>query len=506
MKEISLMCFALASLCAQAGGTPTFSVTVWRGETAYVEIPADAGHVMLEKTIYPLDGVSLSIYCFDDVAYETAPGGKGMRSRPDVLRKLHPGSGKGLESPAICRVSAAPDAKPGRRVFGRLEVTVVDRALPPPAKWKYSLDLWQHPWAVARYFNVKPFSDQHLAKMMPILRTLADCGCKTLTVTLLDRPWNGQCHDAYGSMVTRTKKADGSWSFDYSTFDRYVDMGRRCGVGPDIACYTMCPWGWMAAWCDADGKLHREKLLPGTPEFEDYWGDFLVDFASHLRSKGWFDDTYIAMDEREPEDVRKVVELVARKAPGMKISMAGNRKPSDFKDIAIDNYSQSLHYLTKDFFDELAPRREKGWRTTIYVCCTERRPNTFMESGADEGFWLGAYPYMAGFDGFLRWAANSWPEDPYRDASFKTASWRAGDTFLVYPEGEMSSRLLDLRRGVVAAEKLRIMREADEVTDAEIAEVVSRYGWLGAQAGKFDYGKFRSEVESLVSRPASRSM
>lgn len=506
MKEITLMCMALATLCAQASGTSAFSVTVWRGETAYVEIPAGVEYAMLEQTKCPRDGVSLSVCCFDGVAYETAPGGKGMRSRPDVMRKLPPESGMGLKAPAVCCVSAAPDATPGRRLFGQLEVTVVDRVLPPPAKWKYSLDLWQHPWAVARYFNVKPFSDQHLMKMEPILRTLADCGCKTLTVTLLDRPWNGQCHDAYGSMVKRIKKADGSWVFDYSTFDKYVEMGRMQGVGPDIACYTMCPWGWMATWCDEEEKMHRGKLLPGTPEFEDYWGGFLVDFASHLKSKGWFDNTYIAMDERAPEDVRKVAELVAHKAPGLKISMAGNRKPSDFNGIAIDNYSQSLHFLTKDFFDELAPRRAKGWKTTIYVCCTEKRPNTFMESGANEGFWLGAYPYMTGFDGFLRWAANSWPEDPYKDASFNTKSWRAGDTFLVYPNGEMSSRLLDLRRGVVAAEKLRIMRETGEVTDAEIADVVSRYGWLGAQAGKFDYDKFRLEVETLVSKPTMQSM
>ena len=82
-----------------------------------------------------------------------------------------------------------------------------------------------------------------------------------------------------------------------------------------------------------------------------------------------------------------------------------------------------------------------------------------MESPVDEGFYLGAYPVMVGFDGFLRWAANSWPEEPYKDASFKTKNWKAGDTFLVYPGGELSSRLIHLRAGVVAAEKMRILME-----------------------------------------------
>jgi hypothetical protein len=32
-----------------------------------------------------------------------------------------------------------------------LELTVRSRTLPPPSQWKTYLDLWQHPWAVARY-------------------------------------------------------------------------------------------------------------------------------------------------------------------------------------------------------------------------------------------------------------------------------------------------------------------------------------------------------------------
>ena len=79
--------------------------------------------------------------------------------------------------------------------------------------------------------------------MRPVWELLASAGQKTLTVTLLDRPWNHQCRDAYGSMIGRTKKDDGSWVFDYSIFDEYVTFGRSCGLGPHIACYTMCPWG-----------------------------------------------------------------------------------------------------------------------------------------------------------------------------------------------------------------------------------------------------------------------
>ena len=505
-----------------ASDARSFCASVWRGETAYVEIPEafrDMASSLAGRNAGP--DVSLTLLRFEEVQYDMVEraknekgkwynkvGGKG--SVPDVCREWKPGY---KSKPTMVKVVASPGAKPVKRVFelegpggghGSFELSVVDRVLPPAKHWKYFLDLWQHPWAVSRYFGVKPFSKEHYARMEPVWRALAESGCKALTVTLLDLPWNHQCYDGYHSMVGRVRNADGSWTFDYRLFDEYVAFGRGCGLGPDIACYTMCPWGYMVSWDEMVAKdtgtekeTRRVKALPGTPEFEDYWGAFLVDFAAHLKAKGWFEDAYIAMDERSPEDVRKIAEFIQKKAPGMKIAMAGNRKPSMFSGITIENFCLGLLHLRGDFLPELKPRREKGYRTTFYVCCTAAHPNTFMDSPADEGFWLGAYPVMIGFDGFLRWAANSWPEDPYKDASFRTKSWKPGDTFLIYPGGELSARLIALRSGVVAAEKMRILREERDV-ESEIARLAAPYGYRGAINNGFSFSKFRRGVEAFV--------
>ena len=501
MKKVLAFLMAIVGTATFAEGPKpsdaNATAVVWRGETAYVDLPAGVATAMLAQNGASKDGVEIHLASYDDVAYEMKPDGEDMRSRPDVYREIPPGR-TGAKTPTVCRVTALPDAKPGVRRFGPLEVTVVDRVLPPAKDWKYFLDLWQHPWAVSRYFGVEPFSKAHYAKMEPIWRALAACGCKALTVTLLDLPWNHQCYDGYYSMIGRVKNVDGSWTFDYKLFDDYVAFGRRCGLGPDIACYTMCPWRYRATWKDADGKYHREKILPGTPEFEAYWGPFLVDFAAHLKAKGWFEDAYIAMDERGPEDVKKIVDLIQAKAPGMKVAICGKTKPSAFDGIKIENFCQGLIHLRRDFIPELAPRRAKGYKTTFYVCASAKHPNTFMESPPDEGFWLGAYPVMIGFDGFLRWAANSWPKDPYKDASFKTKSWKAGDTFLIYPGGELSSRLISLRAGVVAAEKMRILREAGVAGEKDIQRLAAPYGYRGAVYNGFDFSAFRRDVEAFV--------
>ena len=344
------LCLCSAAMfAAMAVSAGTFDAAVWRGETAYVEIPeALRGKVSVLSNRWTGDDIKLTLLRFDEVKYDlvekyTDGEGKnkarvtGKGTVRDVCREWKIGD---KDLPSMIKIAVKPGAKPFNCLFeldktgdeaNFLNVKVVDRVLPPAKDWKYFLDLWQHPWAVSRYFGVEPFSKEHYAKMEPVWRALAESGCKALTVTLLELPWNNQCYDAYRSMIGRVKKADGTWAFDYRLFDEYVEFGRKCGLYPDIACYTMCPWGYMVSWKEEkDGQSveRREKYLPGTPEFENYWGDFLVDFERHLKEKGWFADTYIAMDERAPEDVRKIVDFIHKKSPGMKVAMAGNRSPS----------------------------------------------------------------------------------------------------------------------------------------------------------------------------------
>ena len=66
------------------------------------------------------------------------------------------------------------------------------------------------------------------------------------------------------------------------------------------------------------------------------------------------------------------------------------------------------------------------------------------------------YAVANGYDGFLRWAYNSWTEDPLRDSRFRT--WPAGDTYVIYPGGRSSIRFERLREGIQDAEKIRILR------------------------------------------------
>ena len=488
MKKLALAS-VLAALAALVQARQ-FEVAAWRGETV-AALVEDFAVPDMDLNLLP-EGVEGRMGTLREVRYMTAP--RSLQYLYCADRVEWESDEKG---PRVVELTVSADAKAGVYNVGPMKLKIVDRVLPPAKEWKFYLDLWQHPWAVSRVNDLTPFSWRHYRKMRPVWELLASAGQKSLTVSILEQPWDHQCYDPYHSMIGRKLGKDGKWEYDYGLFDEYVEFGRSCGIGPDISCYTMCPWGYIVRYTGPDGETVAIEAKPGTRAFDDFWGPFLEDFARHLKEKGWFKDTFIAMDERSPEDVLYIAKFVQKHAPGMRIAMAGNRKPSDFKGITIDSYSQLLNYVTPDFLAECAERRAKGYVTTHYVCCSPFYPNTFMSSGAGEAFWNGVYPAIVGLDGFLRWAWNSWGEDAMNDASYW--AWRAGDTFLVYPDGSPSWRFLELRNGIAAAEKIRIFKEQG-LFAGELAKLAARYDSKTAVANKCDFPAIRKATLDLVNR------
>ena len=331
-------------------------------------------------------------------------------------------------------------------------VVVVDKLLPPLSESPFHLDLWQNPYAVARYHNVPLWSPEHFEHLRPVMKMLADAGQKVITATIMDRPWNGQTEDPFGPMVTKIRRADGSWLYDYTVFDLWVEFMMSLGIDGQINCYTMIPWALSFDYFDqAANCCQSVRAVPGSAEYDSYWKPFLNDFATHLRGKGWFDRTYIAMDER-PEDLMKAaLKLIKDAEPGFKVALAGNYHESIADDI--DDLCITLGSRFPDGVIEA--RRAAGKISTYYTCCSEKYPNTFMACNPFEASWLPWLALARGEDGYLRWAFNSWTADPVRDSRFRT--WAAGDCYMVYPDGVSSVRFERLVEGLQDYAKARIL-------------------------------------------------
>jgi hypothetical protein len=355
---------------------------------------------------------------------------------PGVYKGLATISGKGFEALEL-----------------NLEVTVLDHVLPLPKAWGFHLDLWQNPYAVARYHDVPLWSEAHFDAMRPVMNILADAGQKVITATILHKPWNGQTEDHFDSMVSKVKKLNGSWEYDYTVFDKWVEFMMSLGIDEQINCYTLIPWALRFDYFDrATNRMQFLEARPGDAAYEDYWNSFLRDFSSHLRRKGWFERTAISMDERSLEAMTEAIRVIRTADPDFKISFAGNYHG----EIESDLYDLCIAYGQR-FPEEVKAAREKAGKIScVYTCCAEARPNTFTFSPPAEAAWLGWHAAAGHYDGYLRWAYNSWTADPLRDSRFRT--WAAGDCYLVYPYGYSSIRMERLVEGIQDYEKIRILR------------------------------------------------
>ena len=415
------------------------------------------------------------------------PDGNPAHLEPDLLSEEHAlDLAARTLRPVWITVDVPADARPGRyastvtlRAEGfeqRLALTldVVDRLLPPPSEWDYHLDLWQHPSSVAEIEGLEMWSDAHFRAMEPTMRLLADAGQKVITATLNKDPWNCQTEFPYADMIRWTRLGDGSWEYDFTVFDRWVEFMIGLGIDKQINCYSLLPWNCELHYTDeVSGEVVTVSAPPSSDEFRTLWRPFLEAFSAHLAEKGWLGITNIAMDERSPEDMNATVALLEEAAPELGIALADNhfsyRRYPQIKDMCVSVFADM------DVAD-IHRRRDEGKVSTYYVCCSSGFPDTYTSSEPLEAVYLSWFALAHDYDGFLRWAYNSWTADPIRDSRFRT--WAAGDTYMVYPEGRSSIRFERLREGiqdwVKATQLCRELAAADTPEAREQADRLER--------------------------------
>lgn len=337
----------------------------------------------------------------------------------------------------------------------KIKVNVVNHVLPQPSEWKYDLDLWQNPDPVAKVHNVKLWSDEHYSLMKPYYTMLANAGQKSITAFIIDQPWGpDHVYHRDPTMIKWSRRKDGTWLYDYSIFDKYVEFVMKCGINQRINCYSMITWNLSFIYFDeAKGDTVSITAKPGSREYNDLWEPMIRDFTSHLKAKGWFEKTTIAMDERDMESMLEVMALLKRIDPQWKTALAGNYH----REIAMDIYDYCIIIKGKFDKDILESRKAAGMPTTFYTACGEKRPNAFTFSPPAENVWISWYAAAEGYTGYLRWAYNNWTKDVLHDTRYKT--WPAGDCYQIYPGPRTSIRFEKFIEGIQDFEKIRILKE-----------------------------------------------
>ncbi|MBI1371295.1 MAG: DUF4091 domain-containing protein [Phycisphaera sp.] len=354
-------------------------------------------------------------------------------------------------APGVYKGTLNVTAEGGRAAAFELSLEVLPATLPPVADWSIVVDIWPDPWGVATAHHVEMWSDEHWAELKKVLAFAADMGDNCLMVFLQTRAW---------TLVPVTHRKDGSWSFDYGNFDRYVELAMACGLNREIKCMIPGSRGQFRYFDEVKGEQVTIDVNFSDGAFTDPLKHYLTDLDQHLRSKGWFDKANVHLDEPSPGELQALIALVDSVDPQLKIGVAASKGGLEKAIDRTDDFS--FIFGRSDNPQRNIERTAAGKFTTFYVCAYPGQPNTFTWSGPDQATWLGWYTASQRYDGFLRWALCRWQDvsDPFVTTSHEAKNApAAGDFFLMYPGPRSSVRFERLREGFEDYEKVRIVRE-----------------------------------------------
>ena len=364
-------------------------------------------------------------------------------------------------------------------------VTVKDIVLPDPKDHSFSLDLWQHNCNIARKAGVANWCDRHFEIMEQYIKTLAALGQSSVTAIVSEIPWSGQrCFQNKEtpsnmfeySMVSVQQEPDGSYTYDYSVLDRYIQLCFGYGIDKKIEVFGLIN-NWVSV---EDGFLNftetpeairiRYRMPDGSfrymkkaSDIEDY----IKALYRHFLEKGWLDKVRVVADEpTDYEKFRISLDMVKRLAPGFRYKAAFGKKSfyDEFQD-TIEDFCVILTGLTTAAEEwRTVFKEDKKHNFTFYVCCFPRCPNTYLFSDLLETRYLAILADYFRLSGFLRWNYTVWPRDPRYDIRYYP--FPAGDTNFVYPGGDMqpllSLRYMALRRSMEDYELLAMLRDAGQ--------------------------------------------
>lgn len=319
-----------------------------------------------------------------------------------------------------------------------------------PSNNVFFLDLWQHLSSIARYYNVKLFSNRHFEIIENFLRTLANAGQKVCNLIVSDYSWAGQnCHSIlknksslYEYNIIDIKISKNKLILDFSSFDRYLYLCEKLGMAEEINIF-----GLIGNWQDKKFgspikdfpdpirlrayDIDSDKYV-FISEFK-YVKQYILEILEHLRKLDIVHKTKIMADQpKTAESISELENFILSFNDSIKFKYA--IKDDGF----FENYTGETESFSIILYQFLAERSNNNFYKNIsnmtwYVCWKPSNLNQFIKSPLIESRLVGYYTYLFGFKGFLRWNYCLWTTDPNADIRYRGDRWPAGDMFFVYP-------------------------------------------------------------------------
>ncbi len=358
-------------------------------------------------------------------------------------------------------------------------IQVLNQKLPDFSSLKYKVDFWQFPLSVADYYQIKPWSDEHFTYLGEVFDQLKGINQQVITTSVFWDLYNTSLRPLDEMMIQVCKKADGTFSYDYSNFEKYVNLGIEKGIDNQISVHNLFPWNNNFFYFDEPSQqVISNQSLPGTDLYNQFWASFLVDFSKFLKKKNWMDKVVLVVDELDINQTIQLANFVMKIDPAYKMGYAGLFNP-ELSTLMYDYSVPSNVILEKE---ELAKRISLGYKTTFYTSCFEVQPNLVIGSNLDDAYFLTMLSKSRGYDGMLRWAFNKWSSQIMTSAIFSDLP--SGDSHFIYPHNQLSIRYLILRDAL--EEVLKFDEKPNDWKKTELINAQNRYFLLNIEPSRME--------------------
>lgn len=227
--------------------------------------------------------------------------------QPEPPAQVPVAKGGGALLPVLVRIAVPKDALAGDyrgeaavSAYGAepvkvpIELSVADWVVPDPKDYRTYVGIYQSPTSLAMHYRVKEWSEEHWRLMEKSFALLARVGNRLVNVTVVDRTQFGNDE----GMVYWIRKADGSYTYDFKVFDRFMDLAQKYLPSLDyVALHVWHSGGWETRKADQENtvtviddktgeRTHVQVPVFGTEESKKFWKPFLQAAHERLSQRG----------------------------------------------------------------------------------------------------------------------------------------------------------------------------------------------------------------------------
>ncbi len=315
---------------------------------------------------------------------------------------------------------------------------------------------WIHCDCLASYYNVPVWSEKHWEIVEKFVSNAAAHDINVLYTPL----WTPPLDTAVGGERPTTQllgiaKNGSQYSFDFSKLERFITMGKRCGMKYFAMSHAFTQWGAYATpkiIAEVDGvekRIFGWDVPANSPEYADFLSQLMPSLLNEFRKLDISDKVYFSISD-EPKE--KDLESYTYASELLKSRIGGIPTLDALSDFVF--YQRGLverPVVSNDHIEPFAGNVREMW--IYYACICSKVPNRFFSFPSARNRIMGLMLYLYNASGFLQWGFNFYYSmhseyliDPFRDTNGD--NWvPSGDAFMVYP-GADGNALDSLRHEV----------------------------------------------------------